>query len=110
MNRFETGEENGSKYIFANLAYVKGGLAESGPLAGDGYFLAVHLDCDDVEWDAYDDVEVAVLPSQGTGYVSIKNDPDRVVVCKLDESVSQTFNIRVTKGGNVQEQTIDINP
>ena len=37
--------------ITGNLAFIAGGLAASGPLAGDGNFLSLTLSADD--WDDY---------------------------------------------------------
>ena len=65
-------------------------MAESGPLAGDGYFLCL-------KWSAPDEgvtsVKVGLVPSAGTGLVEGIDDPDRDVVMKISDIVNQRFTI-----------------
>lgn len=81
--------------------FIEGGLAESGPLAGDGYFMAL-------TWSApgsdITSVKVGVVPSQGTGLVEGITDPDRTIVVKLNPSVPQNFVIVSTDGVNTNTQ------
>lgn len=76
--------------IKGTLKFIEGGLAQSGPLAGDGYFLALKFESDD--WSAYDSVKVGLVPSQGTGLVELINDPDKNGVFKIT-STSQKFKV-----------------
>lgn len=85
--------------------FIEGGLAESGPLAGDGYFMAL-------SWSApgndITSVKVGVVPSQGTGLVEGITDPDRTIVVKLNPSVPQNFVIVSTDGVNTNTQVLPL--
>ena len=85
--------------IKGTLKFVEGGIAQSGPLAGDGYFLALSLYDSHDEIEAMGDVKVGLVPSAGTGLVSIKGDPDDVVVMKISDINSQKFEVVSTKTG-----------
>ena len=69
--------------VYGTLKYIEGGLAESGPLAGSGNFIAV-------TWDALaDDVtsfKVGIVPTQGSGLVEAIGDPDRTLVAKVHDT------------------------
>lgn len=83
------------------LKYIEGGLAESGPLAGSGYFIAL-------SWSAPGDtvtsLRVGLTNSQGTGLVDALGDPDRTVVCKITDINTQNFTLVQSDGetSNVQ--------
>lgn len=76
--------------VTGTLKFIEGGLAESGPLAGDGYFLCL-------KWSAPEagvtSVKVGLVPSAGTGLVEGIGDPDRDVVCKISDIQNQRFTI-----------------
>ena len=80
---------NGDK-VTGTLNFIEGGLAESGPLAGDGYFLCL-------KWSAPEagvtSVKVGLVPSAGTGLVEGINDPDRDIVVKISDIVNQRFTV-----------------
>ena len=82
-------EVNGDA-VTGTLKFIEGGLAESGPLAGDGYFLCL-------KWSAPEagvtSVKVGLVPSAGTGLVEGINDPDRDIVVKISDIVNQRFTI-----------------
>ena len=85
--------------ITGNLAFIAGGLAASGPLAGDGNFLSLTLSCDD--WSEYDKVLVGLDPSEGTGLVRIDNDtsePAHTVVMKITDNTEQVFVVESYRG------------
>lgn len=82
--------------------FIEGGLAESGPLAGDGYFMALSWS---VPGNDITSVKVGVVPSQSTGLVEGLTDPDRTVVVKLNPSVPQNFVIVSTDGVNTNTQS-----
>ena len=67
----------------------------SGPLAGPGNFIALKLAADN--WNAYDSVKVGLNPSMGTGFVEIKNDPDKNCVFKIADQNSQVFEVIISK-------------
>ena len=85
--------------IKGTLKFVEGGLAASGPLAGDGYFLALSLYDSHAEIEAMGDVKVGLSPSAGTGLVSIKGDPDDVIVMKVTDIDKQKFKVVSSKTG-----------
>lgn len=72
-------------------------FAESGPLAGYGYYLALKFNAD---WSKYSSVKVGLDPSAGTGLVEIINDPDKNGVFKLtrdpDEGFTQKLVVETT--------------
>lgn len=76
--------------IVGTLKFVEGGLASSGPLAGDGYFLALKFS--NIDSDATS-CKVGLNPSQGTGLVEIINDPDKNGVFKIKDDLSQIFEV-----------------
>ena len=82
-------EVNGDA-VTGTLKFIEGGLAESGPLAGDGYFLCL-------KWSAPEagvtSVKVGLVPSAGTGLVEGIGDPDRDIVVKVSDIVNQRFTI-----------------
>lgn len=86
--------------------FIEGGLAESGPLAGDGYFMAL-------TWSApagnITSLKVGVIPTQGTGLVEALSDPDRTVVVKLDNTRHQNFVVATTTGDASNVQTYSLN-
>ena len=90
--------------------FVEGGLAASGPLSGDGWFLALSLY--DNTFTSLDSVKVGLKPSQGTGLVEILSDPDKVIVMKLkDNKNKQKFKIVQKRSGypdNTQIFNLDL--
>jgi hypothetical protein len=81
--------------IKGKLTFVEGGLAQSGYLSGDGYFLALSLY--DNNFTGLSSVKCGLKPSQGSGLVEIKDDPDKVIVMKITDKDNQKFKIVQTK-------------
>ena len=75
--------------IVGTLKFIEGGLAASGPLAGDGHFLALKFT--NIDADATS-VKVGLDPSQGTGLVELINDPDKNGVFKIHDN-NQVFKV-----------------
>ena len=75
--------------IVGTLKFIEGGLAASGPLAGDGHFLALKFT--NIDSDATS-VKVGLDPSQGTGLVELINDPDKNGVFKIHDN-NQVFKV-----------------
>lgn len=93
--------------IKGKLKFVEGGLASSGPLAGDGYFLALSLY--DNTFTGLTSVKVGLKPSYGSGLVEILNDPDKVVVMKITNKDKQKFKIVQNRTGyNENTQIFDL--
>lgn len=88
------------------MKFIEGGLAESGPLAGDGNFLALKFTADD--WSDYTSVKVGLNPSQGTGLVEVINDPDKNGVFKITDTETQMFEIICTDGTNRVSKTYSL--
>lgn len=84
--------------INGTLNFIQGGLAQSGPLAGDGHFLALNFSTPN--WDRFSSVKVGLYPSQGTGLVEIKTDPDKVGIFKVSSN-SQVVRVVTTQGTEV---------
>jgi hypothetical protein len=56
---------------------MEGGLSPSGPLSGDGHFIALKFD-NFSSGLTYANVQVGIVPSQGTGMLSLDSDKDAV--------------------------------
>ena len=59
---------------------MEGGLSPSGPLSGDGYFIALKWDDPD---EGVTSLLVGLQPSEGTGLVEAIDDTDRNGVFKI---------------------------
>lgn len=66
--------------ITGELNFIEGGLAPSGYLAGDGYFM--YLALTDIDEGA-NSLLVGLQPSAGSGMQEAINDPDKTVVLKV---------------------------
>lgn len=92
--------------ISGTLKFIEGGLAESGPLAGDGYFLAL-------KWSGLDthtnSLKVGLVPSaSGMDLVECFADNDRNGVFKITDTRNQRFEIVQSDGThkNIQFYTL----
>lgn len=84
------------------MTFVDGGLAESGPLAGDGYFLAL-------KWSDPDEtatsLKVGLVPSaSGMDLIECIDDPDRNGVFKVTDPANQVFKIVSSNEGHKTTQ------
>lgn len=79
---------------------------ESGPLEGEGYFMALKFTASD--WNAYDSVRVGLNPSEGTGLVEVKTDPDKNGVFKITDKDEQNFVIETRSGATVIRKEYDL--
>ena len=84
--------------ITGTLKFIEGGLAQSGPLAGDGNFLALKFSHIDPKATS---VKVGLDPSAGTGLVEIINDPDKNGVFKIRDN-EQKFVVEITTPEQVE--------
>lgn len=87
------------------MTFIEGGLSPSGPLSGDGYFIALKWE------DPAEDVtslKVGILPSEGTGLVECIDDTDRNGVFKVTNKDKQKIVIIQSGAGreNVQNFTL----
>ena len=89
--------------ITGTLKFVKGGIAPSGILAGDGYFLALKFS--DVDATATSK-KVGLVPSAGSGLVEL--DEDMNVFMKLSDKDGQIFEVVITDGTRKGIQKFDL--
>lgn len=89
--------------IKGRLKYVQGGLAPSGTLAGDGYFLALKFS--DVDATATSK-KVGLIPSAGSGLVEL--DEDMNVFMKISDKEVQIFEVLITDGTRKGIQKFDL--
>lgn len=91
--------------VTGSLQFIEGGLAPSGPLAGDGYFLAL-------KWsnpqETVTSLKVGIIPSQGSGLVEAIDDTDRNGVFKVTDKTSQDIVLIQRDGKNTKTQTLDL--
>ena len=90
--------------IVGTLKFIEGGLAPSGPLSGDGHFLALKIS--NIDADATS-VKVGLEPSEGTGLVEIIDDPDKNLVAKIT-ATSQKFIVVQSDGTNTRKQSFNL--
>lgn len=84
--------------ISGELKFIEGGLSPSGPLSGDGYFLALKFD-NFSSGLTYEDVKVGLNPSEGTGLVTL--DSDKNAVFKItDKNVQKVKTVQTDSQGH----------
>lgn len=93
------------KEITGTLKFVEGGLAQSGPLAGDGNFLALKFSS--IPADATS-VKIGLTNSQGTGLVELLGDPDMNSVGKIADKNLQKFRVEVTRPSGIVAKEWDL--
>lgn len=90
--------------ITGTLEFIAGGLSPSGPLSGDGNFLALKFGSDD--WSKYTSVKVGLEPSAGTGLVEIIDDPDKNGVFKIAGTIGGVRQVLKIVSKNADNETI----
>lgn len=91
--------------ITGTLKFVEGGLAQSGPLAGDGNFLALKFSS--IPADATS-VKIGLTNSQGTGLVELLGDQDMNSVGKIADKNLQKFRVEVTRPSGIVAKEWDL--
>ena len=90
--------------ITGTLKFIEGGLSPSGPLSGDGYFLAL-------KWSdpaqGVTSLKVGLQPSEGAGLVECIDDPDRNGVFKIT-SVDQKLIVWQKSATKSTKQVFDL--
>ena len=77
--------------ISGNLKFIEGGLSPSGPLAGDGYFVALKWSDPD---EAATSLKVGLVPSaSGMDLVECIDDTDRNGVFKVTDPKNQVLKL-----------------
>ena len=93
--------------ITGTLTFMEGGLSPSGPLAGDGYFLALKFD-NFAQGLTYENVKVGLVPSaSGMGLVTLDSDKDGVF--KITDKNNQVFKVvQSDSAGHKNVQIFDL--
>lgn len=102
---FQTSVAVANGKVTGTLTFIEGGLAETGPLAGDGYFLA--LKWSDPE-SKVTSLKVGLEPSEGTGLVECIDDTDRNGVFKIANKNAQKVVLVQSDGVNINKQVLDL--
>lgn len=93
----------GTDKITGTLKFVKGGIAPSGIMAGDGYFLALKFS--EVDASATSK-KVGLIPSAGSGLVEL--DADMNAFMKISDKDAQIFEVLITDGTRQGVQKFDL--
>ena len=92
--------------IKGTLKFIEGGLSPDGPLAGDGYFLALHWSDPDTHATS---LKVGLVPSaSGMDLVECINDTDRNGVFKITDPRTQTFKMVSSATGKQTVQNFSL--
>ena len=91
--------------IKGSLLFLEGGMAQSGPLAGDGYFIAL-TQSNFPTGQTYAGCQVGLVPSEGTGFVTLTD--DGIAVMKIHDKIGQKYVVRTVQGGSTIEQAYDL--
>ena len=89
--------------ITGTLKFISGGLATSGPLAGDGNFLALKF----IDENNADSIKVGLVPS-ASGMDLVELDSDMNGVFKISSDLNQVLKVVTTLGGVSKTQTFDL--
>ena len=96
--------ENG--VISGTLAFIEGGLSPDGPLAGDGYFLALKWSDPDA---AATSLKVGLVPSaSGMDLQECIDDTDRNGVFKITDPSTQVFKMVSSSEGHKTTQVFKL--
>ena len=94
--------------ITGTLKFIEGGLSPSGPLAGDGYFLALKWSNPDTS-AGVDSLKVGLVPSSsGMDLVECLDDLDRNGVFKITNKNKQKLVIVQSGNGKSRTQNFDL--
>lgn len=89
--------------ITGTLKFIKGGIAPSGIMAGDGYFLALKFS--DVDATATSK-KVGLVPTEGSGLVELDSDMNAFI--KIADKDNQIFKVVITDGTRTGVQKFDL--
>lgn len=105
VSAMQTGVVVADGAITGTLKFIQGGIAQSGPLAGDGNFLALKF----IDNNDADKIEVGLNPTAGTGLVEL--DSDMNAVFKVAGEIGgkqQVLVVKTTVGDIVKTQVFDL--
>ena len=100
---FQSGVVVSGDKITGTLKFMKGGIAPSGTLAGDGYFLALKFS--DIDATATSK-KVGLVPTAGSGLVEL--DADLNAFMKISDKDNQIFEVVITDGTRTGVQKFDL--
>lgn len=103
---FQTSVAVADGKVTGTLSFIEGGLAETGPLAGDGYFLALKWSNPDTS--KVTSLKVGLEPSEGTGLVECIDDTDRNGVFKIANKNTQKVVLIQSDGVHSNKQILDL--
>lgn len=89
--------------ITGTLKFIQGGIAQSGPLAGDGNFLALKF----INNSNADSIKVGLVPSLSNMNL-VELDSDMNGVFKITGSLNQKLKVVTIKGSIQKIQTFDL--
>lgn len=101
---FQDNVEVADGEITGDLTFIEGGLSPSGPLAGDGYFLALKFD-DFASGLTYENVKVGLVPSS-SGMSPVTLDSDKNAVFKITDKDNQK--LKVVQSDNAGHKNIQL--
>ena len=90
--------------VTGELKFIEGGLSPSGPLAGDGYFLALKFS-NFASGLTYANVKVGLVPSS-TSMAPVTLDSDCDVVFKITDKDSQK--VKVVQSDNAGHKNVQL--
>ena len=106
VSAMQTGIVVADNAITGTLKFIQGGLAASGPLAGDGNFLALKF----VDENDADSIKVGLVPSLSNMQL-VELDSDMNGVFKITGEINgtqQVLKVVTTKNGVNKTQTFDL--
>lgn len=101
VSNMQSGVNVSDGAIIGTLKFIQGGIAQSGPLAGDGNFMALKF----VDNNEADSIKVGLDPSAGTGLVEL--DEDMNAVFKVS-ATTQKLKVVTTVNGVQKVQSFDL--
>lgn len=101
VSNMQSGVNVADGAIIGTLKFIQGGIAQSGPLAGDGNFMALKF----VDNNEADSIKVGLDPSAGTGLVEL--DEDMNAVFKVS-ATTQKLKVVTTVNGVQKVQSFDL--
>lgn len=87
--------------VTGTLKFIDGGLSPSGPLAGDGHFIALKFS-NFSSGLTYANVKVGIVPTHGTGMVTLDSDCDAVFKVEDNNQKIKTIQTDASGHKNVQ--------
>ena len=105
VSAMQTGVIVADGAITGTLKFIQGGISPSGPLAGDGNFMALKF----IDNNNADKIEVGLNPTAGTGMVALDEDMNAVFkVAGEIEGEAQVLVVKTTVGGIAKTQVFDL--